>query len=72
MYYFFIIDKMASRAAFGPQAVVWRLLRYIYDRQGSRMLQLRKNDISLRRWYGALAHLKGNTGNEFEIIVSGR
>jgi len=25
-YDFFIIDKMASRAAFGPRAVVWRPL----------------------------------------------
>jgi len=58
MYYFFIIDKMASRAAFGPQAVVWRLLRYIYDRQGSRTLQLRKNDISLRKWSDGTAHLR--------------
>ena len=26
LYYFFIIDKMPSRAGFGPRAVVWRLL----------------------------------------------
>jgi len=26
MYYFFVIDKMASRATFGPRAVVWRPL----------------------------------------------
>jgi len=26
MYYFFIIDKMALQAGFGPEAVVWRPL----------------------------------------------
>jgi len=27
------------------------------------MLEVRKNEISLRKWYGAIAHLKGNIGD---------
>ena len=40
-----------------------RAMRYIHDIKFG-MLQVRKNEISLRKCSGSSAHLRGNTGHQ--------